>query len=88
MTLNDMKLYLRVDSDVEDSLILDLMDSAVNYMAGAIDDYEAKKEASSKWKNKAEQAERLLVADWFENRTEKERPANSNVSAIITQLQL
>ena len=89
MTLNDAKLYLRVDNDDENNLINELMKSAVSYMAGAIDGYEEKKaSASPEWKAQAEQAERLLIADWYENRLPVGRPANAAVTFIITQLQL
>lgn len=87
MTLDDIKLYLRVDDSVEDSLIQDLSDAADNYLAGAIDGYESKR-ADSNFAKKADLCKKMLISYWYENRLPDSRPVNSNVELLITQLQL
>lgn len=87
MTLNDVKLYLRIDGTNEDNLINELITASESYMRDAISDFDDKK-ADPEWLAKAEQAQRLLIADWFENRLPTARPANAAVTLIITQLQL
>lgn len=89
MTLSDVKLFLRVDGDSEDILINDLMNAADNYLAGAIDNFDEKyQNADNNWKAKADQAKRLLIADWYENRLAVGRPEMSAITLLITQLQL
>ena len=89
MTLNDVKIYLRVDNTVEDEFISSLMSAAESYLEDAVDNFQAKKLTKGpSWVAKAEQAERLLINDWYENRQAKERPVCSAVALLITQLQL
>lgn len=89
MELNDVKLFLRVDGNNEDILINDLIKTAHSYMAGAVDNFDEKyQNADDRWKAKADQAMRLLIADWYENRLAVGRPEMSAVALLITQLQL
>lgn len=83
MNLSDVKLYLRVDGTSEDTLINDLMLAAKDYMRGAVSNYDSVADT-----DKAQLAERMLIADWYENRIPVGRPANAAVTLIITQLQL
>jgi len=87
MTLDDIKLFLRVDDSVEDSLIQDLSDAADDYLASAIDDYETKR-LDTGFAKKADLAKKLLITDWYENRLPASRPVCSAVELIVTQLQL
>lgn len=89
MTIEDAKLYLRIDGNDEDALINDLLKASESYLSDAIDDYETKKaENGPEWVAKAEQARRLLIADWYENRLAVGRPECAAVSLLLAQLQL
>lgn len=61
MDVQDIKLYLRVDQDEEDSFILSLQKSAENYLynAGCIKNYD-----NELYKH----AIRILIAHWYDNR--------------------
>ena len=88
-TIEQVKLYLRIDTNDEDTLLNDLRSRAESYMQDAVDDFSSTyANASAEWKAKADQCELLLIADWYENRLAKERPVASAVSLLLTQLQL
>ena len=89
MTLAEVKAFLRVDDSVDDELIQNLISAAESYLADAVDDFSAKYEANgSNWQRKAELAEKMLIADWYEQRIPVGRPASSAVELLIAQLQL
>ena len=89
MTLNDAKTYLRIDNTAEDELVTSLINAAQSYMEDAVDGYTEKKLTNgSAWTAKAEQAERLLINDWYEHRLAEARPVSAAVTLLITQLQL
>ena len=88
-TLEQVKLYLRIDTNDEDALLNNLISTAESYMQGAVDDFDSTYALSdAEWKAKADQCELLLIADWYENRLAKERPVASAVSLLLAQLQL
>lgn len=87
LSIYDVKNYIKADDD--DESIRPLMDAAESYLQGAIDNYKAVyAKAGKDWQAKADLAKKLLIADWYENRTPTERPVTSAVSLLITQLQL
>lgn len=89
VSLSDVKLYLRIDTDDEDNLLNNLIDTAESYLRDAIDDFDNTYAlADTEWKAKADQAELFLVCDWYENRLPKASVVGSSVSLLITQLQL
>lgn len=88
LTLTDAKNYIRA-TDEDDVLVQSLIDASKSYLSGAVDDFESRYEqAGANWQAKAELAQKLLIADWYENRTPEGRPASSAVELLIAQLQL
>jgi uncharacterized phage protein (predicted DNA packaging) len=62
MTLEDIKLYCRIDSDDEDALLLPLIETAKQFLTeSAHVTYDEKN-------NLHELFIKLLVANWYENR--------------------
>lgn len=61
MDLNDIKLYLRVDHDEEDDLLLSLQRASENYLynAGCIKNYD---------NDLYRLAIKLLISHWYDNR--------------------
>lgn len=61
MDLDEVKLYLRIDTDDEDQLILDLVSAAENYLlnSGIYPDY-----GNSLYKS----AVKMLVSDFYDGR--------------------
>lgn len=64
MNLDELKNFLRVDHDLDDSLLSILQETAENYILGAID-AEAKDVIND---TRFKLAVTLLVANWYENR--------------------
>lgn len=67
LTLDDVKTYLRVDSDVEDVLISRLMTVAAGNIRDAVTDYDAKA-ADAAFLSKSEMCQLIIIADLYENR--------------------
>lgn len=67
LTLKDVKTYLRVDSEVEDELLIRLMTVAENNIRDAVTDYDAKA-ADAAFLAKSEMCQLLIISDLYENR--------------------
>lgn len=85
LSLEEAKLWLRVDYDEEDSLIQTLIDAAERYLFDA---------TGRKWTGGAPTAKlcaMALVADWYENRDAvTDKPSEKTrftVQSMILQLQ-
>lgn len=86
LSLNDVKLYLRVDSDEEDLLIQDLLDGAVGYMqrmTGKVYDPN-----DGVWK----MAVKYLCSHWYENRDDmaagRDAKVDHTIDALINHISL
>ena len=85
MTVDEVKIYIRADED--DELVASLMDAAESYMQDAVNDYtERYKSGTAAWRAKADLAKKLLIADWYENRTPTERPVSPSIRLLLAQL--
>lgn len=80
LTLDDVKLYLRVDGADEDTLIQDLMDGAVGYMQRMTG--KAYDPADGVWK----MAIKYLCSHWYENRDDAAAGRDAKVSHTIDAL--
>ncbi|MDT8900067.1 head-tail connector protein [Anaeroselena agilis] len=86
LSLEDVKLYLRVDSDDEDALLQDLMDGAIGYMqrmTGKVYD-----PADGVWK----MAVKYLCSHWYENRDSaaagRDARVDHTIDALISHISL
>ena len=89
MTLDEAKLYLRIDGDAEDSLVESLIASAEAYLRMAVDDYDKNREYED-FSHLADMVMRLLVAESYENRAtgaDAQKDYSYSVRSMITQLQ-
>lgn len=89
MELADAKSYLRVDSDVDDVLIADLMAVAEDYIRDAVTDYDAKAAELPAFVRKSEMCQKVVLADLYESRnlTAEGRDFGYTVRSLLTQLQ-
>ena len=88
VSLTDAKNYCRATDD-DDILIESLISASNSYMDGAIDGFSSMYEqAGQNWRAKADLCMKMLIADWYERREPTERPSNSAIDLLITQLQL
>jgi len=62
LTVENAKLYCRIDNNEEDDLIKNLIDAADSYIKTACGDYNSNSP-------KAELCQRILVNHWYENRS-------------------
>ena len=89
MTLSDVKLYLRVDGEAEDTLITQLMSVADGYMSDAVTNYSANYGKNEGYTARADMAKLAIIADLYENRNiEDSHSLSRTVQSIINQLNL
>ncbi len=89
MTLSDVKLYLRVDGDAEDTLINQLMSVADGYMSDAVTNYFTYYGKDDGYTARADMAKLAIIADLYENRNvENPQSFSRTVQSIINQLNL
>lgn len=89
MTLSDVKLYLRVDGDAEDTLITQLMSVADGYMSDAVTNYSIYYGKDDGYTARADMAKLAIIADLYENRNvENPQSFSRTVQSIINQLNL
>ncbi|MEG0798702.1 MAG: head-tail connector protein [Acidaminococcaceae bacterium] len=87
MTFADVKLYLRVDNDTDDTLISDLISVAEGYIRDAVTDYD-KKAADAAFLAKSQMCQKIIIADLYENRNSgEERNFSYAVRSMINQMQ-
>lgn len=89
MTVDEAKLYLRIDGDDENELIEALIASADSYLKMAVDDFEALK-ADKDFKSLSDMVEKLLISELYENRgvgADSQKDYSYSVRSMITQLQ-
>ena len=68
VTLEQVKLNMRIDSDAEDDVLNRLLKSSESYLREALDYYDTNLAASTDYTQLAEQAQLALIADMYENR--------------------
>lgn len=89
MTLSDVKLYLRVDGEAEDTLITQLMAVADGYMSDAVTNYSTNYGKNEGYTARADMAKLAIIADLYENRNiEDSHSLSRTVQSIINQLNL
>ncbi len=89
MTLEDVKLYLRIDGDVEDTLLTQLLTASDSYMADAVTNYRTYYGKDDDYTAKADVARHAIISDMYENRNaDALQQYGYTVQSIIRQLDL
>ena len=90
LDLQAVKLYLRIDSDYENSLIESLIEVAESYLIDGVTDYQKNYAIDEKYRQKADLLKKVIVSELYNNR----EPRNDNrsnlsytVQSMINQLQ-
>lgn len=89
LTVEGVKLYLRIDNDLEDGLLQNLIDRADAYLANAIDNF-AELCQQEDFDRAADTIRTALVADMYNNRnTQEDGPKGFPymITSAIAQLQ-
>ena len=90
ITLDEVKVYLRIDSDAEDDLLERLMATAYAVVAGAVDNYKLVTQLKPDCEKLGDMTQLALIADLYENRNlEGETPQSYSriVETMLHQLQ-
>lgn len=72
LSVADIKLYLRIDTDVEDAMLQRLLEQADAYLAGAVDDFALRCKAES-FDKQADIVRAAIVAEMYNNRDQEEK---------------
>ena len=90
ITLNDVKVYLRIDTDAEDALLNKLMAVSMATLTGAVDNYDLLITLKPQLAEKGDMVQLSMIADLYENRNlEGQAPQAYSriVETMIHQLQ-
>ena len=68
VTLEEVKLYLRIDTDFEDNLIEGLLEVAEGYLRDGVTDFDINYARDEKYAKKADLLKKVLVAELYNNR--------------------
>lgn len=89
LTLNEVKLFLKVDYEEEDNYIQLLIDAAENYIQDAIDNYDTKI-LNTRFKNKAKIVSLALINEAYSNReliTKDDEKYKLIIKSFLLQMQ-
>lgn len=90
MTLEKVKLYLRVDGNEEDDLLESFLNAAESYLRNAITNYADYYEANEKFQAQADLLTMVIVSEQFNNRDGRNDPRNNFafvIRSMVNQLQ-
>ena len=90
VTLTEAKLYLRIDSAVEDTLLTDIVTAAESYLRDAVDDYDTfiANTSDTNFAAKAKIAQLALITEMYDNRyASVHQDFSYTVRSLITQMQ-
>ena len=86
ITLADVKVYLRIDSDVEDALLTKLMAVSGAVLKGAVDNYDLLISLKPQLEEKGDMVQLTLIADLYENRNLEGQAPQSYSRVVETML--
>lgn len=87
VTVEKLKSYLRIDTDYEDELLENFLETAQGYLVGAISNYEENYSASAIFADKADFLTMVMAAEFYQNRDNSERNLSYTIRSLIVQLQ-
>lgn len=89
LQLENVKLYLRIDDDVEDDLIGQMITIADNFVSSGITDYDLKI-TDEKFQTKADFCKLAVVSEMYENRnllSTKQQDFSYMIKSMMAQLE-
>lgn len=87
VTLDEAKLYLRVDSTVEDDLINNLIAASESYLKDAVTDYDVNI-SNDNFAAKAKIAQLAIITEMYEDRSPTvQHDYSYAIRTLITQMQ-
>ena len=89
ITLEKLKLFLRIDGNYEDELLQDFIDTAAAYLQGAISNFDEKYQYSE-FATKADRVQLVIAAEMYQNRDSRNDSRTDysfTIRSMISQLQ-
>ena len=94
LEMDKIKLYLRINGTAEDELLMQLKDTAIADLRGAVDDFDtrlAKSQAANThgFADRAEMCCLAIISELYEHRVapDKQQDYSYTIRSLITQLQ-
>ena len=85
VTLEEVKLYLRIDTDFEDNLIEGLLEVAGGYLRDGVTDFDINYARDEKYAKKADLLTKVLVAELYNNRDSR-NDSRTNFSYTVQSM--
>ena len=85
VTIEKLKQYLRIDSDYEDELLQDFLNTANSYLQGAISNFNFNYKYED-FANKADILQMTIAAELYQNRDSRNDPRKDYSFAIRTMI--
>ena len=85
VTIEKLKQYLRIDSDYEDELLQDFLNTANSYLQGAISNFNFNYQYED-FANKADILQMTIAAELYQNRDSRNDPRKDYSFAIRTMI--
>ena len=85
VTLEEVKLYLRIDTDFEDNLIEGLLEVAEGYLRDGVTDFDINYARDEKYAKKADLLTKVLVAELYNNRDSR-NDSRTNFSYTVQSM--
>lgn len=89
ITLESVKLFLRIDSDDENELLEHLISVAESYLIDGVTDYQKNYLANENYQKKADLLKKILVSEMYNNRdpaNDKRNNFSYTVQSMLNQL--
>lgn len=87
VTLEQFKSYFRIDTDFEDELLQQFLDTATDYLKGAISNYADNYTNYTEFASKADLLTMIIAAEYYQDRDNSAHELSYTIKSMMTQLQ-
>ncbi len=87
VTLEQFKNYLRVDTEFEDELLQQFLDTATDHLKGAISNYADNYTNYPEFASRADLLTMIIAAEYYQNRDNSAYELSYTIKSLMPQLQ-
>lgn len=87
VTLEQFKNYLRIDTDWENDLLQQFLDTATDYLKAAVSNYDDNYTNYPVFASKADLLTMVIAAEYYQNRDNSPHSLSYTMQSMIVQLQ-
>lgn len=87
VTLEQFKNYLRIDTDWENDLLQQFLDTATDYLKAAVSNYDDNYTNYPVFASKADLLTMVIAAEYYQNRDNSPHSISYIIQSMMTQLQ-